>query len=205
MIKLDHLMYAAPDLELGMQQIHELTGIKPVMGGSHPGVGTRNALLSFSADQYLEIIAPDPEQNLAGTTGEVLARNPNSGLRAWAVASDDLAAIRDAAATQNVAARDIINMARTTPDGVALAWQLLFLHEPHWPFFIDWQNSPHPALTAPQGCRLLDFVVTTPDPKQYAALLAALDVQVEVKAGAFGFSAKLDTPNDVVELPSWYR
>ena len=55
MIKLDHLMYAVPDLELGMQQIHELTGIKPVMGGSHPGVGTRNALLSFSADQYLEI------------------------------------------------------------------------------------------------------------------------------------------------------
>ena len=205
MTKLDHLMYAVPDLELGMQQIHELTGIEPIMGGSHSGVGTRNALLSFSADQYLEIIAPDPEQNLAGTTGEVLARNPNSGLRAWAVASDDLAAIRDAAATQNVAARDIINMARTTPDGVALAWQLLFLHEPHWPFFIDWQNSPHPALTAPQGCQLSNFVVTTPDPQQYAALLAKLDLQVEVKEGTFGFSAKLTTPNGVVELPSWFR
>ena len=198
-------MYAVPDLELGMQQIHELTGIEPIMGGSHPGVGTRNALLSFSADQYLEIIAPDPEQNLAGTTGELLARNPNSGLRAWAVASDDLAAVRDAAATQNVAARDIINMARTTPDGVALAWQLLFLHEPHWPFFIDWQNSPHPALTAPQGCQLSNFVVTTPEPQQYAALLAKLDLQVEVKEGTFGFSAKLTTPNGVVELPSWFR
>ncbi|MGB0997455.1 MAG: VOC family protein [Pseudomonadales bacterium] len=205
MTKLDHLMYAVPDLELGMQQIHELTGIEPIMGGSHPGVGTRNALLSFSADQYLEIIAPDPEQNLAGTTGELLARNPNSGLRAWAVASDDLAAVRDAAATQNVAARDIINMARTTPDGVALAWQLLFLNEPHWPFFIDWQNSPHPALTAPQGCQLSNFVVTTPDPQQYAALLAKLDLQVEVKEGTFGFSAKLTTPNGVVELPSWFR
>jgi hypothetical protein len=205
MTKLDHLMYAVPDLELGMQQIHELTGIEPIMGGSHPGVGTRNALLSFSADQYLEIIAPDPEQNLAGTTGELLARNPHSGLRAWAVASDDLAAVRDAAATQNVAARDIINMARTTPDGVALAWQLLFLHEPHWPFFIDWQNSPHPALTAPQGCQLSNFVVTTPDPQQYAALLAKLDLQVEVKEGTFGFSAKLTTPNGVVELPSWFR
>ena len=205
MTKLDHLMYAVPDLELGMQQIHELTGIEPIMGGSHPGVGTRNALLSFSADQYLEIIAPDPEQNLAGTTGELLARNPNSGLRAWAVASDDLAAVRDAAATQNVAARDIINMARTTPDGVALAWQLLFLNEPHWPFFIDWQNSPHPALTAPQGCQLSNFVVTTPEPQQYAALLAKLDLQVEVKEGTFGFSAKLTTPNGVVELPSWFR
>ena len=205
MIKLDHLMYAVPDLELGMQQIHELTGIKPVMGGSHPGVGTRNALLSFSADQYLEIIAPDPEQDLAGTTGELLARNPNSGLRAWAVASDDLAAIRDMATQQSVAAREIVDMARTTPDGMALAWKLLFLHGSHWPFFIDWQASPHPALTAPQGCQLLDFVLTTPDPRQYAALLAALDLQVEVKAGAFGFSAKLGTPNGVVELPSWFH
>ncbi|MEC7554559.1 MAG: VOC family protein, partial [Pseudomonadota bacterium] len=124
MIKLDHLMYAVPDLELGMQQIHELTGIKPVMGGSHPGVGTRNALLSFSADQYLEIIAPDLEQDLAGTTGELLALNPNSGLRAWAVASDDLAAIRDMATQQSVTAREIVDMARTTPDGMALAWKL---------------------------------------------------------------------------------
>ncbi|MEC7780656.1 MAG: hypothetical protein VX452_06425, partial [Pseudomonadota bacterium] len=63
----------------------------------------------------------------------------------------------------------------------------------------------HPALTAPHGCQLLDFVVTTPDPRQYAALLAALDLQVEVKAGTFGFNAKLDTPNGVVELPSWFH
>ena len=92
MAKLDHLMYAVPDLDVGMREISELTGVAPVLGGSHPGIGTRNALLSFGDDQYLEIIAPDPQQDLPGTTGEILANNPNSGTRAWAVAADDLLA-----------------------------------------------------------------------------------------------------------------
>jgi hypothetical protein len=205
MNKLDHLMYAVPDLEVGMQQIYELTGIAPVMGGSHPGVGTRNALLSFAHDQYLEIIAPDPEQELAGTTGELLARNPNSGLRAWAVASADLGKIRHIAETQNVAARNVMDMARTTPDGIALAWQLLFLHDAQWPFFIDWQDSPHPAGNAPKGCGLRKFVVTTPDPAEYSALMARLDLHVEVQEGPFGLTATLDTPKGGVTLPSWFR
>ena len=89
MAKLDHLMYAVPDLDAGMREIFELTGVAPVLGGSHPGIGTRNALLSFSGDQYLEIIAPDPQQELTGTTGEILANNPNSGIRAWAAEADD--------------------------------------------------------------------------------------------------------------------
>ena len=203
MAKLDHLMYAVPDLDAGMREIFELTGVAPVLGGSHPGIGTRNALLSFGGDQYLEIIAPDPQQELTGTTGEILANNPNSGIRAWAVAADDLLVVREAAEAVNVASREVIDMARTTPEGVRLAWQLLFLNDARWPFFIDWQESSHPSVNAPRGCSLVEFLITTPDPEVYRQLMQQLGIEVAVEAGELGFFATLQTPNGRVQLPSW--
>jgi hypothetical protein len=86
-IELDHLMWGAPSLEEGMAEAERLFGVAAAPGGAHPGGGTRNALLSLGDRVYLEIIAPDPNQELAGTFGERIAGLEGCGLITWAAAA----------------------------------------------------------------------------------------------------------------------
>lgn len=204
MAKLDHIMYATPDLDAGIAEIAELTGITPAFGGTHPGNGTRNALMSLGADQYLEIIAPDPDQDLSGTMGEELIQHGGSGVRAWAVAATDLTVVSTVGRKHGLTPQPIIDMNRTTPDGVRLDWQICFLGgHAMVPFFIDWKDSIHPAQTTPTGATLLDFTVSLPEPAEFAAFMEALGIEVSVDTGPEAFSARLQTPLGVAELSNW--
>lgn len=198
----DHLVYAAPDLESGVTEIERLTGVRPQYGGRHLGLGTHNALASLGGRTYLEVIAPDPAQAGAGVVlpfgiGEL--RRPS--LRAWAAAPGDLdEAVRRGRAA-GVDYGDVTSQQRQLPDGRIAQWRLSTRTGEGGgvevlPFLIDWGGGVHPSDGAPGGLRLEALRAVTPEPEGVTARLRAVGSEVTVQEGSdLALEAVVSTPD----------
>lgn len=184
-IPIDHLVYAAPDLERGIQAIQRLTGVAPTLGGQHPGRGTRNALIALGADAYLEIVAPDPDQP-PPPGGRWLGVDTVAAprLTTWVVKGTDLPDLRANSVHNGVPLGEVRTGSRQSSDGMWLSWHVTdpepLVAGGAVPFFIDWGESPHPSRSAAQGATLVDFHVEHPDVVGVRRMFRALDLDVPV-------------------------
>ncbi len=136
---LDHLVYATPDLDKTVDWIAELTGVRPVEGGPHIGLGTRNHLLGLGELRYLEIIGPDPEQPESDTPRPFgIDDLTGPRLAAWAVRAADIESRVARSRTLGYDPGPIEPLARRTPEGDLLRWRLTVPYETVVPFLIDW-------------------------------------------------------------------
>jgi hypothetical protein len=186
---IDHLVYVCPDLEPAVAGIAAQTGVRPAFGGQHPGLGTHNALLSLASRTYLEIIAPDPAQpRPAEPLPFGLDTVTRPGLRAWAVAPDDLDAAVRRAASAGFGYAAIVNRRRRTADGRELTWRMTICPQPPGvavtPFLIDWGGGEHPAGAAPAGLGLHQFLVRSREPDRLSALLSVLGLDLDVESAS---------------------
>lgn len=198
----DHLVYLCQDLEAGVAEVEALTGVRPALGGTHPGLGTRNALLSLGAGTYLELIAPDPAQpeprrprpfglddGWPDGTLSAFAVHPTAKIR-WR----DGAEVDRGATIEGLAAAMVIEghapphpkrrvaaMSREAPGGDTVRWR--FTSPWHacgaLPFVVEWArgttNSPHQ--TAPAGCTLRKLTCYSPRAAEAEGLLRKLGLR----------------------------
>ncbi|MEK6286870.1 MAG: VOC family protein [Acidobacteriota bacterium] len=206
LLKIDHLVFATPDLAAGINQVERLLGVSAVPGGQHPGWGTRNALIRLGDNTYLEIIGPDPDQpkpDRPRRFGIDELQAPR--LVTWAAKGTDLEAIVENAKSHGLDLGQVQPGSRRRPDGVLLSWRLTVspvLNEGGIvPFFIDWGKTPHPAAALPKGCVLVALRAEHPDANRVQAELSSLGLNLRVDSGsAPTIIATIRTAHGDVEL-----
>ena len=160
----DHAVYAVSDLDRACEAFADQTGTRPLPGGTHPHMGTENALISFGDAAYLELLAPAKESADAKNLGGRIKEFDSARLFAWSLRLDDLKAVRPLLSNAGLDPTSILPSSRKQANGETLAWDLLGLKHfsGAWPFFISWGATPHPSSEAPRVGSILQFSARLP-------------------------------------------
>ncbi|MDQ5856974.1 MAG: VOC family protein [Acidobacteriota bacterium] len=204
----DHLLLGVADLDTGVSWFEKAAGVKAVFGGTHPGMGTRNALASLGGKRYLEIIAPDPAQTAFNFRIDV-RKLAEPRLVNWAASTTDIEAVAKRARATGYKLFGPQPGSRERPDGKTLRWKLLgVMHDladdgiDPIPFFIEWAaDAVHPSQESPKGCELKAFEIEHPNSAAVKKTLTTLGIAADVRKGAVArLTARLSSPKGKVTL-----
>ena len=204
----DHLLLGAADLEAAIAWFEAKSGVRAVPGGSHPGVGTRNALVSLGGRRYLEIIAPDPAQTAFNSRFDVRSL-ATPRVITWAATAKNVDDLLARARAGGLMVTGPNPGTRARPDGRVLKWRTaavqsqlsIGVFDPV-PFFIEWDRaSVHPSTDSPRGCELQSVEVKHPQAEAVVATLQRLGIDLPSTPGAaFELRVVLSSPRGKVEL-----
>jgi hypothetical protein len=180
----DHILLGVPNLDAGMAAFEQATGVKPARGGTHPGRGTRNALVSLGNGTYLEIIAPQEQPDATTDMVKELQALSSPKLIGWAERVD-VASARNALERGGFTLSESRPGSRVTPGGARLDWTTFDIVTPRIsaaPFFIEWgKTTTHPSITSPSGCTMAAFEVTDPNADALNRMLKATDMSMPAR------------------------
>jgi hypothetical protein len=132
-VRIDHVVYAAADLDAAAARVADELGLTALAGGRHEGHGTHNRIVPLGGG-YLELLGvADPQEAKESAFGRGLLRRlevSGDGWLAWVVAGQDVGAVARRLGTTITRLQREGLTARLT--GVAEAMQ-----EPFLPFFIS--------------------------------------------------------------------
>ena len=216
-LRVDHLVYGVTgSLEAAMDAFRLRTGVAPVRGGRHEGLGTHNALVSLGDGAYFEIICRDPEQPSPPRLWmgmESLSEERSAVMLTWATERvGEMAEAVRAARAQGYDPGDVEAFERSKPDGSTLRWRLAYRHFTRLqqgagsgivPFLIEWESAS-PAAAAPGGIELVGLRAEARDLAAVERSLRCLDIaraDLQLQRGEEDrLFAMLRTPKGIIEF-----
>lgn len=205
--RIDHIVYAVPDLAAACQHIEDDWGIRPRIGGRHLTQGTQNALLNLGQGCYLEILALDPSnQAIAAPRWMGIDLIDAPLISRWALRSSDLKADQTVLRAYHPEMGTRSSGERQTTQGDVLRWKMILpLANPEVelvPFMVDWRSShAHPCDQLPAGCQLRALHLYHPAPASLTAVLHQLGDDRSVQLAAQPrMVIDVETPNGLRQL-----
>lgn len=208
---LDHIILGCKDLDVGIEFMQEKSGYRAAFGGSHPGRGTRNALLSLGNGRYLEILAPDPEQPTLTWHSEILDLNEPL-LVGWAIRQKNIESRVAYFRSSGIECIGPVAGSRARPDGEILRWKTVTrVDDNHGllPFYIEWdEHSPHPSSDAPGACLLIDFqanghVFEGPPPSPNRKKIIRPEKTLQLRAKIAGLLGEFELTSKTFPAEAW--
>ena len=182
---LDHLAIAARTLEEGAAWLGA-RGLTLEPGGRHPGLGTHNRLMSLGPGEYLELIAPDPDQDVQPGWFGLAGFDGPPRIAGWVARLSPLVAPPGTRIAQ--ARRGDLSWRITLPEAGQMP------RDGAEPMRIDWGQGPHPADRLPdRGVRLTRLTLPL-------EALALDDRRVMLTGAGTPLTATLTTPDREVTL-----
>ena len=203
---LDHIMWGVPDLNEGIVYIKDNTGLEAIIGGVHPGRGTRNALIALGERQYLEVLALDPAQPDSTDERATVLRTLNQPrILTWIARTYDIDAVDKRVREAGLESLGIEPGSRNKPDGTVLKWRSLKIGghgNTVVPFVIEWgKDTVHPSEDSPKGCTLRELQLAHPNPGDVNPFLEAMGLSIRATEGSEPkITAILDSPKGRVVL-----
>lgn len=200
--RIDHIILVVNDLEKGMQQFEELTGVKPVFGGKHPNSFTQDALVSLDRNAYIEILAPRTDVPTPDWMMQYRSLTPSG----WAIYTADIEATRKELLTMGFSMSEVMQGMRAKQDGSMLSWLTMGFTDKDtqvFPFFIQWgEGVVHPAASSPSGCSIVKFEISTED-KDLEKLNEHFKLGISNGSGETRLVLRLRTPKGMVTFPAY--
>ena len=179
----DHIMLGIRNLDEGIAELQQRTGVTAVRGGSHPGRGTENALVSLGDTTYVEIIAPQHDAPADESLAQLRKLETLTPV-GWAAGVNDAEAARAAIARAGINVTPTAPGSRKTPSGATLGWvtfDLVGYDSDGVPFFIRWNpGTIHPSQSSPGGCALQRLSIEDPNAAAIQKALHAVGLAIPI-------------------------
>lgn len=205
--KIDHIVYAVPDLDISIDWFREVHGLMVVNGGRHVEHGTKNALLQIGNQTYLELLTID-HSNVNAKIPRWMGIDDIEvpTITRWSIVSKDIESDAKILQRYNSKMGMLTAAQRLLPTGELLKWKMtLPLSNPiieTVPFLIDWQESEsHPCDKLIQECSLVEIKIEHPNPSSFLKLYSDLEINLKVEFHiSVRINMKIKGPYGMIEL-----